>query len=67
MKRQLHYTVSEEDGVFVAHCAEIDIASEGDTEQEALANLYEAVELYFAEEETSPVNMIEYNFSTIQT
>jgi predicted RNase H-like HicB family nuclease len=38
--------VWKEDNLFIAQCAEIDIASHGDTEQEALANLREALELY---------------------
>ena len=36
----------EEDG-FVALCPELDIASQGDTVEEARANLREAVELFF--------------------
>ena len=36
-----------EDGGYVALCAELDIASQGDTVEEARANLKEAVELFF--------------------
>jgi predicted RNase H-like HicB family nuclease len=36
----------KEDGIFIAQCAEIDVANHGNTEQEALANLREALELY---------------------
>ena len=32
---------------FIAQCVEIDIASHGRTERQALANLQEALELYF--------------------
>ena len=32
---------------FVAQCLEVDVASQGETEEEALANLREALELYF--------------------
>ena len=32
---------------FVAQCLEVDVASQGETEAEALANLREALELYF--------------------
>ena len=32
---------------FIAQCLEIDIASQGPTEQEALENLREALELHF--------------------
>ena len=38
-------TVFEEDA-YVAHCLEYDIASQGDTRQEAMANIKEAVELF---------------------
>jgi predicted RNase H-like HicB family nuclease len=31
----------------VSQCLEIDVASQGDTEEEALSNLKEALELYF--------------------
>lgn len=32
---------------FVAHCLNVDVSSFGETEQEALTNLQEALELYF--------------------
>jgi predicted RNase H-like HicB family nuclease len=38
--------VWKEDGLFIAQCAEIDVASHGNTEEAALANLREALELY---------------------
>ena len=45
--RTLTYVTWEEDDAFVAQCLEVDIASEGDTQEEAIANLKEALELYF--------------------
>ena len=36
-----------EDDWFIAQCLEIDIASQGESEEEALVNLREALELYF--------------------
>ncbi len=33
--------------IFVAHCPEIDVASQGNTREEALANLKEAIELLY--------------------
>lgn len=42
--------VSQEGAFFVATCAEVDIASQGETMDEALNNLREALELYFEEE-----------------
>lgn len=48
MPRQLNYTVDAEDGVFVARCIELDITTDGLTKEEAVANLSEALDCYFA-------------------
>ena len=45
--RALSYVTWEEDGAFVAQCLDVDVASEGDNQDEAIANLKEALELYF--------------------
>jgi predicted RNase H-like HicB family nuclease len=44
----MRYTasVTSEGQLFVAQCLEVDVASQGATEDEALANLREALELY---------------------
>ncbi|MFA6309964.1 MAG: type II toxin-antitoxin system HicB family antitoxin [Sterolibacterium sp.] len=47
MERELRYVVLPEDGAFVARCLGVEVASDGDTEAEAVANLKEALELYF--------------------
>ncbi|MFL5758705.1 MAG: type II toxin-antitoxin system HicB family antitoxin [Thermomicrobiales bacterium] len=47
MKRRMTASIVREDKWFVAQCLEIDVASQGETEEEALANLREALELYF--------------------
>jgi predicted RNase H-like HicB family nuclease len=47
MERTYRYVVFEQDGAFVAQCLDVDVASEGDNEVEALAALKEALELYF--------------------
>ncbi len=46
MKQTFTASISQEGEWFVAQCLEIDIASQGATEEEALANIREAVELY---------------------
>ena len=46
----------------VAQCLEIDIASQGETEEEALANLAEALELHFE----APVATIAPNLCSIE-
>ena len=47
MKRSFAATVWCEGKAYVSQCLELDIASQGETEGEALANLTEALELYF--------------------
>ena len=42
-------SLTAEDGWFVAQCLEVDVASQGETEAEALENLREALELHFEE------------------
>ena len=55
MVRQFSAVVASEmlshgGAVFVAQCLDIDLASQGATEEEALANLREAIQLHFAKE-----------------
>lgn len=45
--KSITYCVYREDEHFVAQCLNVDISSFGDTREEALANLREALELYF--------------------
>lgn len=47
MKRPFAATVWREGNWYVSQCLEIDIASQGATEDEALENLREALELHF--------------------
>jgi predicted RNase H-like HicB family nuclease len=47
MKRPFAATVWREGPWYVSQCLELDVASQGDTEEEALANLKEAIELHF--------------------
>ncbi len=49
MKRTFTASVWKEGNWFVAQCVEVDVASQGESEQEALSNLREALELYFEE------------------
>ena len=44
--------------VYVARCLAVEVASHGDTHEQALANLREALELYF---EDSPVPEVDVN------
>jgi predicted RNase H-like HicB family nuclease len=47
MKRPFAVTLWREGQWYVSQCLEVDIASQGETEQEALDNLKEALELHF--------------------
>ena len=47
MKRKFQAAVTREGDWFVAQCLEVDVASQGGSEDEALANLQEALELHF--------------------
>src|SRR5579862_5758218 len=47
MKRPFAATVWREGKWYVSQCLEVDIASQGESEEEALANLKEALERHF--------------------
>ena len=47
MKRALTADVWQEGEWYVAQCIEVDVASQGATEDEALDNLRDALELHF--------------------
>ena len=49
MKRTFTASVTQDGKWYVAQALEVDVASQGETEEEALANLREAIELYFEE------------------
>ena len=46
MTREFSAVVQRESDLFVAQCLDVDVASQGATEEEASANLQEALELY---------------------
>lgn len=47
MKQQFSASVWTEGDWFVAQCIQVDVASQGATEEEALENLRDALELHF--------------------
>jgi predicted RNase H-like HicB family nuclease len=55
-------SISKDGDWFVAQCLEVDVASQGETEEEAFANLREALELHFE----SPVAEAIPNLQTIE-
>ena len=59
-ERRLSYVVYQEDDGFVARCLDVNVASEGDTEPEAIANLREALELYFEDVTDDALPLVEH-------
>ena len=47
MKQSFTARIWKEDKWFIAQCIEVDVASHGKTQRQALKNLREALELYF--------------------
>ena len=47
IKRPFAATVWREGDWYVSQCLEVDVASQGESEEKALANLREALELHF--------------------
>lgn len=55
MKRQITAIIEREDDGYVALCPELDIASQGDSIEEARANLVESVELFLETADRSEI------------
>lgn len=55
MTRTLTVTIWREEDGYVSLCPELDIASQGDTVEEARTNLQEAVDLFFETADASEV------------
>jgi predicted RNase H-like HicB family nuclease len=68
MSKTLTAIITEDDGEFVALNPDTDVASQGSTVDEALANLKEALELYFEEvNDSSKVYLPHTTFLTTVT
>ena len=55
MNRQLTAIIKREGDGYVAFCPEVDVASQGDTIDEARRNLHEALELFFETASTEEI------------
>lgn len=53
--------INKEKNMYVSWCPELDVASQGKTIEEAIANLKEAVELYLEDEDAKLPNIPPYN------
>jgi predicted RNase H-like HicB family nuclease len=47
IERTFTASITREDGWYIAQCLEVDVASQGESEDDALANLREALELHY--------------------
>jgi predicted RNase H-like HicB family nuclease len=54
-KRQLTAIIEREGSGYVAFCPELDIASQGDSIEEARSNLQEALDLFFETADASEI------------
>ena len=59
--RQLTAIIEREDDGYVALCPELDIASQGDTVEDARSNLAEAIELFFEVADPSEIELRLHN------
>jgi predicted RNase H-like HicB family nuclease len=59
--RQLTAIIEREDDGYVALCPELDIASQGDTVEDARSNLAEAIELFFEVADPSEIEQRLHN------
>ncbi|MGA3169861.1 MAG: type II toxin-antitoxin system HicB family antitoxin [Chthoniobacteraceae bacterium] len=57
--RTIKYCVYKEPPYYVAQCLNVDVSSFGETTEEAIANLKEAVELHFEDEPTDDYRIVE--------
>lgn len=62
MKQKFSASVFREGDWYVAQCLEVDVASQGESEEEALENLKDAIELHFE----SPAPAIVPEIKTIE-
>jgi predicted RNase H-like HicB family nuclease len=65
MSRDFSVTIWQEGTWYVAQCLDVDVASQGESEEEALRNLREALSLHFSEPVATlapPVHKIKVEF-----
>lgn len=58
-KQSLYFIVWEEGKHYVSQCLNVDVSSFGETKDEALRNLNEAVDLYFEDQGDAKAAMIQ--------
>jgi predicted RNase H-like HicB family nuclease len=67
MNKVFSVIVTEEDGLFTAVNPDTDVASQGKTIDEALANIHEALELYLEEVSTTGAEALQPHATLLTT
>lgn len=57
-RRTIHTVISESEGAFVAECLEVGVVTQGETLDEVLHNLREAVDLFMEDEEPATFGLV---------
>ena len=68
----IHTVISESEGAYVAECLEVAVVTQGDSLDETLRNLREAVALFLSDEEPASLGLVEnprlsISFETLAT
>ena len=58
MTRKFNAVVTRDDEWFVAQCLEVDVASQGENEEQALQNLNEALRLHFSDPQATVLPIV---------
>ena len=59
MNQTVKYCIYKEDGFYVAQCLNVDVSSFGETVEEAIFNIKEALELYFEDADPSAYRKVD--------
>lgn len=59
-EHKLSFVVHQQDDGSVARCVDVNVASEGDSEADAVANLREALELYFEDAQLLDISPVRH-------
>ena len=59
MNQIVKYCIYKQDGSYVAQCLNVDVSSFGESVEEAIHNIKEAIELYFEDADPSAYREVE--------
>ena len=58
LRETIHTVISESEGAYVAECLEVGVVTQGESLDETLRNLREAVELFMDDEEPAALGLV---------